>query len=259
MTAFFDYPKSAAFGRVVPKTKIYEHAGANTALKDLFVREVDQIVWRFKLAPETINLSATKSVTEIQVFSISLKTGKLDEGVLRAIDKAIPFPLIFDLTYGGKRKAMAAFKRPSEADSMKWVISEYFATDWAPEDTARAPLPVALNLGALYEGILGAILSAQAGQQDDVAATGFGEMPQAAFTHAPDVPRNSLVDWPIADRIARIEAIRAKTREVERIKARLAREKQFNKRVAINAELRAAKLELERLTGATAQPAATSE
>jgi hypothetical protein len=44
-----------------------------------------------------------------------------------------------------------------------------------------------------------------------------------------------------------MEAIRAKTRDVERIKARLAREKQFNKRVAINAELRAAKLELERL------------
>ena len=62
MSAFFDYPKSAAFGRVVPKTKIYEHAGANTALKDLFVREVDQIVWRFKLAPETTNLSATPAV-----------------------------------------------------------------------------------------------------------------------------------------------------------------------------------------------------
>ena len=60
MTAFFDYPKAAAFGRVVPKNKIYEHGGANTALKDLFVREVDQIVWRFKLAPETNNLHATR-------------------------------------------------------------------------------------------------------------------------------------------------------------------------------------------------------
>ena len=128
MTGFFDYPKSAAFGRVLPKNKIYEHAGANTALKDLFVREVDQIVWRYKLAPETINLSATKSVAEIQVFDISLKTRQLDEAVLRAIDKAIPFPLIFELSHGDKHKAMAAYKRPSEADSAKWVISEYFAT-----------------------------------------------------------------------------------------------------------------------------------
>ena len=48
----------------------------------------------------------------------------------------------------------------------------------------------------------------------------------------------------IQTRVARMEAIRAKTREVDRIKARLAREKQFNKRVAINAELRAARQEL---------------
>jgi len=26
MTGFFDYPKGAAFGRVLPKNKIYEHA-----------------------------------------------------------------------------------------------------------------------------------------------------------------------------------------------------------------------------------------
>jgi hypothetical protein len=219
MTGFFDYPKSAAFGRVVPKNKIYEHAGANTALKDLFVREVDQIVWRFKLAPETTNLGATPAVTEIQVFGISLKTGHLDEAVLRAIDKAIPFPLIFELAWRGKRKATAAFKRPSEADGSKWVISEYFATDWASEDAPREPLPVALDLGALYDRLLTAMMPASAQVSEDIQM-----------------------------RVDRMEAIRAKTRELERIKARLAREKQFNKRVAINAELRAAKQELERLT-----------
>ena len=71
--AFFDYPKAAAFGRVVPKSRIYEHAGASTALRDLFVTQVDQIVWKYKLAPETTNLAATKAVSEIQVFSISLR------------------------------------------------------------------------------------------------------------------------------------------------------------------------------------------
>ena len=54
----------------------------------------------------------------------------------------------------------------------------------------------------------------------------------------------------LEERIAMAEAIKVQAREVERITARLAREKQFNKRVAINAELRAAKQELERLTGA---------
>lgn len=61
----YDWPRAAAFGRVIPKNRIYDHAGANAALKDLFVREVDQIHWSHKLAPETINLAATKQVAEI--------------------------------------------------------------------------------------------------------------------------------------------------------------------------------------------------
>lgn len=223
MTAvFFDYPKAAAFGRVVPKTRIYEHAGANTALKDLFVTQVDQIAWKFKLAPETINLAATRAVSEIQVFGISLRTSKLDEDVLRAIDRAIPFPLIFELTWSGKRKAVAAFKRPSDADSTKWVVSGYFATGWAPDDAARRPLPVALNLGGLYDALITALMPESAAEAERAGED-------------------------IQTRVARIEAIRTKTREVDRIKARLAREKQFNKQVAINAELRAARQELEAL------------
>src|SRR5690348_4761076 len=168
MTAFFDYPKAAAFGRVVPKTRIYEHAGASTALKDLFVTQVDQIVWKFKLAPETINLAATRAVSEIQVFGISLRTDKLSEEMLRAIDRAIPFPLIFELTWSGKRKAVAAFKRPSEADAAKWVVSEYFATDWAPDDVPRQPLPVALNLGGLYDAILTAMMPVSKATGEDI-------------------------------------------------------------------------------------------
>jgi len=230
MTAFFDYPKAAAFGRVVPKTRIYERAGAGAALRDLFVTQVEQIVWKFKLAPETINLTATRTVSEIQVFSIGLRTGKLDEEVLLAIDRAIPFPLIFELTWSGKRKAVAAFKRPSEADSSKWVVSEYFATDWASQDAPRWPLPVALNLGALYEGILTSMMPVSASIGEDIQA-----------------------------RVARMEAIRVKSREIERIKTRLSREKQFNKRVAINAELRVAKQELDRLTAGQPVGAGMSE
>ena len=77
-TAFFAYPKAAAFGRVVPKSRIYEHAGIGTALRDLFVTQVDQIVWKYKLAPETTNLAATKAVSEIQVSAaISRPIGHL--------------------------------------------------------------------------------------------------------------------------------------------------------------------------------------
>ena len=215
----FDYPRSAAFGRVLPKNKIYEHAGASASLKQLFVTQVDQIVWRFKLAPETINLAATSAVTEIQIFEISLRTGSPDEDILRVIDRAIPFPIIFELTWSGKRRATAAFKRPSEGDVAKCVISEYFSTGWISEGGPRDALPVTIDLGGLYDKLLTAMMPAQV-----------------------------RTDGTIQERVARLEAVRAQTREIERIKVRLNREKQFNKRVEINAELREAKQELERIT-----------
>ncbi|WP_136161890.1 DUF4391 domain-containing protein [Sphingomonas flavalba] len=242
----YDWPRAAGFGRVIPKNKIYEHAGANTSLKDLFVREVDQIVWSHKLAPETVNLAATKQVAEMQVFRITPRTATLDHDVLRAIDKAIPFPLIFEVAHGGRVRLAAAYKRPSEADGSRWVVGDYFQGDWLPEDAPRAPLPVALNMGALYERLLEPLVAGQTAR----LATGLGEAPQTHFT-----PAEAERPVSLEERIAQAEAIKAQAREVGRIKARLGREKQFNKRVAINAELRAAKQELERLTAGTAATA----
>jgi len=223
---------------VIPKNKIYEHAGANTALKDVFVREVDQIVWSHKLAPETVNLEATKQVAEIQVLRITTRTAGLSPEVLRAIDKAIPFPLIFEVAQGGRVRLAAAYKRPSGADSARWVVGDYFQGDWLPEDAAREALPVALNMGALYERLLEPLVAGQTAR----LVPGAGEAQQTPITH-PTAEKPA----PLEERIAQAEAIKAQSREVQRITARLGREKQFNKRVGINAELREARRALERL------------
>jgi hypothetical protein len=219
MTAMlFDYPKSAAFGRVLPKVKIYEHGSPSAAIKQLFVRQVEQIVWQYKLAPETINLKPSRTVPEIQIFSIALKGDELKPEVLRCIDLAIPFPIIFELRFDGKTKPVAAFKRQSEADASKWVISEYFDGDWAAADTPRKLLPMVFDLEALYGQLL---------------------MPLMPY---PARPAEGL-----QARVERMELIRLKQRELERCEARLRKEKQFNRKVAINAELRDLKQELEGL------------
>jgi hypothetical protein len=235
----YDWPHASVFGRVIPKNKIYEYAGANTASKYLFVREVDQIVWSHKLAPETVNLTATKQVAEIQVFRITARTATLDEQVLRAIDRAIPFPLIFEVVHEGRIKLAAAYKRPSEADSNRWVVSDYFESGWLPQNAPRTALPVALDMAALYERLLEPLVAVQMAR----LIPRIGEAPQTPFITADPGERVSL-----EERIAQAEAIKVLLRVIDRIKARLAREKQFNKRVAVNAELRAARQDLERLS-----------
>jgi len=215
----FFWPKQAAFGRILPKTKIYEHVRPSKAVKELFVRQVEQIVWQYKLAPETIHLPATKNVPEIQVFSIKQKTDTLSNEVLRCIDQAVQFPILFELSYEGRKRMVACYKRPNDVDQSKWVRSEYFAMDWVSEDSERVPLPTSLDLGSLYEHLLKEIIQTTARE---------GEM--------------------LASLVARVEQIRAKKREVNQVVRNLAKEKQFNRKVEINTQLRVLKNELAALT-----------
>lgn len=217
--AFISYPKQATFGRSLPKNKIYEHSGANTRLKDLFVGQVEQIVWQYKLAPETINLPAKPGVPEIQVFAIQLKTTELNLDVLRCIDGAVQFPIIFELSFDGRTQVVAAYKRPNESDTSRWVLSDYFATGWLPSDVQRTAMPLALELGSLYEQVLQRLIPLPTRQKES-----------------------------LADLVARVEQVNAKQREVEKTASKLAKEKQFNRKVEINADLRKLKTELDGLT-----------
>jgi len=217
--AFIAYPAQAAFGRPLPKSKVYEHSGANTRLKDLFVRQVEQIVWAFKLAPETIRLPARPGVPEIQIFSLQLKTPELHRDVLRCIDGAIPFPILFELAFEGRTQVVAAYKRPNESDASRWVLSDYFSTDWLPVGIERTAMPVALHLGGLYEQLLHRLIS------------------------LPPRPQETL-----AELVARVEQVQAKQRELDKATARLEKEKQFNRKVEINASVRRLKTEFEALT-----------
>lgn len=220
--ALFVYPKKAEFNRVLPKSKIYEHARPSRSIRERFVAEVDQIVWKYKLAPETVNLPARPGVPEIQVFSVSLRAGELSESVLRTIDKAIPYPLFFELSHGGRIKSTAAFKRPSDADSAKWVVDAYFETPWKPIEADRQPLPVALDLFVLYEQLLRRHISLPARPGESLKA-----------------------------QVERASAIRVKEAECRKLEVRLQQEPQFNRKVELNRELRSLRKELNSLLGLT--------
>ena len=219
LSPFISYPRQAAFGRVLPKNKISDHSGANSRLKDLFVEQVEQIIWQYKLAPETINLPAKPGVPEVQVFAIQLKTPELHLDVLRCIDGAVQFPIVFELCFDGRTQVIAAYKRPSESDASRWVLSEYFATAWLPSEVQRTAMPLALDLGSLYEQVLQRLIPLLSRQQES-----------------------------LADLVTRVEQVAAKQRDVEKTASKLAKEKQFNRKVEINACLRQLTTELEQLS-----------
>lgn len=219
MSLLYNFPSNTSFGRVLPKSKIYEHATPGSKVKELFVREVEKITWSYKLSPETINLPAKGGVQEIQVFTILLKTGKLSHEVLKTIDKAIPSPILFVVRFGKQVRYVAAYKRQSEADKSKWVVSSYFETGWMNEEAKLIELPVVLDLGGLYRAILKNIIQLPAREEEpiDVLVT--------------RVDRLQILEWQVA-----------------KVQTLLNQEKQFNRKVKINAEMRSLKQEIEALT-----------
>lgn len=217
--ALFSYPPQAAFGRPLPKNKLYEKSGANTRLKNLFVAQVDQIVWQYKLAPETINLPANPGVPEVQVFSIHLKVPELHLDVLRCIDGAVQYPIVFELNHVGRTQMVACHKRLSDADAKQWVCSDYFASPWQPATASRQALPVVLDLAALYESLLRALIPLTARPQEK-----------------------------LADVVLRLGKLNALQRDIQKTQAQMAKEKQFNRKVGINAQLRQLKTEAQELS-----------
>lgn len=213
------YPERAAVNEPVAKAKIYAKGNVTARVKQLFVSQVDEIIWKFKLAPETINLPAGAGVPEIQVFAIRQKREELSVEVLKCIDRVVKFPIIFELGFGDKVREVACYKRPNATDSKLWVLSDYFEGEWREPGSHEVAMPLALDLAGLYGQLL------------------FRLMPVSAR------PQESL-----AELVGRVEQVRAKRREVEKTAVRLEAEKQFNRRVEINATLRQLKNELKQLT-----------
>jgi hypothetical protein len=203
----------------VAKAKIYVHAKPTAALRALFVDQVESITWAYKLAPETINLPVKPDVPEIEVFEIAIKLTEVNHSVLRCIDKAIPFPILFVLRYDGHSQPVAAYKRPSDAASGQWIVGDYHAAPWQKDGVVRPGLPVALDLQGLYEQLL-----------------------RQHFA-VPARPSESL-----RDQLDRISLWSAKQTAAVKLETRLVQEKQFNRKVEINAQLRTIRQELDSLT-----------
>jgi hypothetical protein len=218
MNTLYSFPKAAAFGRMVAKGKIYEHATPTKKIKELFIAQVEKITWSYKLSPATINLPASTGVEEIQIFSVRLKNGDLSHEVLHTVDKAIPSPILFELLFNGRTRYVGAYKRPNEADKSKWVVSSYFQSAWIDDDAERIKLPVVLNMGALYQAFLTAISPLRFREGEN-----------------------------LNDLVARIDHLRVKEREAEKLENRMKKEKQFNRRVEMNRALNELNIEIDNL------------
>lgn len=218
MNRLLKFPRQAAYNRVIPKNKIYEKTNVSAKVRRLFVDQIERIRWSNKLSPSTLNLPAAGGVEEIQIFTVDLRGRELNYEILRTIDKAIPSPIIFVLSYRSKLRYVAAYKRASEADRNKHVVSGYFESEWIPEDAEQTEMPMALDMGQLYQALLKLIM--------------------------PLAPRRKES---LPEVTARLDQLRLAEREAARLESRMSKEKQFKLRVELNRRLNQQIAEIEKL------------
>ena len=146
----YKFPAQAKVDRLIPKNKFYEQGKANNKIEQLFVDQVENIRWAYKLASPTIHLQDQENLKEIQIFRVRSRVEDLDVSILSFIDKLILTPIIFEIVYQDKVKVVATYKRLNQADKTKALVGQYYASDWL-EDADRVDLPLYLNLADLYE------------------------------------------------------------------------------------------------------------
>ena len=146
-------PASTECNRRIPKQKFYEKSELSPALKKAFSAQIASIHWRNKIAPEVLNLAAGKEVQELEVFELTLHDGQVDEAVLRLIDCAIPYHILFVLVWEDRMRLAVAYKETPDAKSAGVRVERYYHTDWMPVGEVVLRLE-GLSMDAVYENLV---------------------------------------------------------------------------------------------------------
>lgn len=214
-------PKSTEFNRRIPKQKFYENISVSPTLKRVFIEQIKVIYWRNKVTATTMNLAAGETVTELEVFEVKLNGQQLDESVLRQIDKEIPYHILFLLEYDGKYQAWTAYKEAAASGSNAFKVGPYYHTDWLPE--TELPLKVeGLSVDKVYENFVRQIAG-------DALRSEEGKTESLKESVERDNRRQEL------------------EKQVAALQTKVRKERQLNKQVQLNAELKKLKNELEEL------------
>lgn len=173
----------------------------------LFDADISRIRLLNEISPKSVNISPGKHIGKIFVIEVRLKNKAFDEKNIYFISKLIDQNLIFRLVYD------------SEDGSIEKLAAYYkvvHQTEWRPEGSVRIDL-TALDMDSLWENL--------------IIQIGNIGIDKGRTTLDKQIENNE-----------RIDAIQ---KQIAVLEKKIAKEKQFNRQIELNQELRKMKAELE--------------
>ena len=90
-----ELPKECIVDKFIPKKIFYEKVSLSSNLKQEFVDKIDKIYWKYKISEDTLNISKTENVEEIETFELTLKEKVNCQNIIKVITKNIPYIIFF--------------------------------------------------------------------------------------------------------------------------------------------------------------------
>lgn len=203
-------PSSTEFGRRVPKQKFYEHLDVSPEVKRLFIDQIKLITWANKLSPQTMNLGAGQTVTEIEVFHIRLAGQELDKRTLELMDRQIPYHILFVLERpDGQMQLRISYKEAAQSGDNAFRLRQSYATEFVPPENPTLPLDAL-------------------------------DMDQPVCVHRPAAMLATLLsapEQPLEQAVAQAREKEKLQRQIAQLKAKMKKEKNLGKQMELRREI----------------------
>ena len=134
-----ELPKECIVDKFIPKKIFYEKVSLSTNLKQEFVDKLDKIYWKYKISEDTLNISKTENVEEIEIFKLTLKEKVNCQNIIKVITRNIPYIILFEIYYN---------------DEVQYAIKhndDFYFTNWNEKIDFNFN---GIDLNVVYENII---------------------------------------------------------------------------------------------------------
>ena len=139
-----NFPKNCEVNKFIPKKTFYEKVNISSSAKQEFIDKLEKIYWKYKLSEDTINITKTEDVEEIEIFELVLKEKCDVKSLIKVITKEIPYIILFIIKYN--QEIQYAIK----------VDEKILITEWNEEKDFNF---IGINLKEVYNNIVRKIIN----------------------------------------------------------------------------------------------------
>lgn len=156
---------------------------------------------------------------EVEVFEIELNGDRIAEDVLRQMDRQIPYHILFAWSFENRVQAWIGYKEAVESGTAAFKVERYYHTDWMPRESLRFTID-GLDMDTVYESLV---------RQIGGAAL-----------------RTAQTDESMKESVSRDAERTRVEKQIAALETKLRKERQFNRQMELNAQIRRLKKELAR-------------